>query len=159
MIQHRQQATRLHPLSAEEIGVIVQQVTRAVLKVLEEREAEARAKASKRTSLRGPGKKPQKATPTSPRVVAIIEAACEVTGVKPADMIGPRKARHLAYPRQLAMLACAERANHVSLPQIGKAFNRDHTTILHGVSAARARVATMPDQRALYEAIMERVGA
>jgi len=45
--------------------------------------------------------------------------------------------RHIAWPRQDAMLAMSE--DGFSLKQIGRFFKRDHTTVLHGIRAAKAR--------------------
>lgn len=47
-------------------------------------------------------------------------------------LLGERRAREIARPRQIAMWL-AVRATGSSLPQIGRALNRDHTTVLHGI--------------------------
>lgn len=53
------------------------------------------------------------------------------------ELRGPCRERYIAWPRQEAMLAMVEAG--FSLPQIGRFLNRDHTTVMAGARAARAR--------------------
>ena len=46
----------------------------------------------------------------------------------------------VARPRQIAMLLAREMTKH-SLPRLAGFFKRDHTTIMHGIRAARHRIA------------------
>lgn len=46
------------------------------------------------------------------------------------DLRSPRRSRMLARPRQVAMALARELTDH-SLPDIGQAFEKDHTTVLH----------------------------
>ena len=58
-----------------------------------------------------------------------------------ADLIGPRRARAVARPRQIAMYLC-KRLTTRSLPEIGRQFGgRDHTTVMHGVRRIEALTA------------------
>ncbi len=48
-------------------------------------------------------------------------------------MMGPKRARNVARPRQIAMYLSKQLTSR-SLPEIGRRFGgRDHTTIMHGV--------------------------
>ena len=59
-------------------------------------------------------------------------------GLTVDDFTGPERARHVSWPRQEFMLAAHEAG--YSMPQIGRFLgSRDHTTILHGIRAARKR--------------------
>jgi len=50
-----------------------------------------------------------------------------------SDLLGPKRHRAIARPRQMAMYL-AKRLTTASLPEIGRAFGgRDHTTVMHGV--------------------------
>ena len=50
-----------------------------------------------------------------------------------ADLVGPKRVRTVARPRQVAMYL-AKALTQRSLPEIGRHFGgRDHTTIMHGV--------------------------
>lgn len=46
------------------------------------------------------------------------------------DLSSKKRSQTIARPRQIAMALTKELTNH-SLPEIGKSFNRDHTTVLH----------------------------
>lgn len=50
--------------------------------------------------------------------------------IRVGDLNSPRRTRSLARPRQVAMALAKELTQH-SLPEIGEAFGKDHTTVLH----------------------------
>lgn len=50
--------------------------------------------------------------------------------IRVGDLNSPRRTRSLARPRQIAMALAKELTQH-SLPEIGEAFGKDHTTVLH----------------------------
>lgn len=53
--------------------------------------------------------------------------------IRLSDMIGPKRVRSFARPRQVAMYL-AKQLTSRSLPEIGRRFGgRDHTTVMHGV--------------------------
>ena len=53
--------------------------------------------------------------------------------IRLSDMIGPKRVRTFARPRQVAMYLCKQMTSR-SLPEIGRRFGgRDHTTVMHGV--------------------------
>jgi chromosomal replication initiator protein len=53
--------------------------------------------------------------------------------VRLSDLIGPKRLRTIARPRQVAMYL-SKQLTPRSLPEIGRRFGgRDHTTIMHGV--------------------------
>ena len=90
---------------------------------------------------------------------AVIEATCDHFRMRKASLLGKAKADHYAHPRQLAMLICREAIPQASAPAIGRAFNRDHTTILHGIKRARERIEWDDDMMHAYMAIRAAVGA
>jgi len=73
---------------------------------------------------------------TSDRRVTIEEIQRKVSehyNIRLSDMIGPKRVRTIARPRQVAMYLSKELTSR-SLPEIGRRFGgRDHTTIIHGV--------------------------
>lgn len=89
----------------------------------------------------------------------LLTLAAEALGVTLDHLQGPRSAREIAHKRQLAMLVAYERLPGASLPQIGRALHRDHTTILYGVRVARQRLETDAAARALYDQIIARLEA
>ena len=53
--------------------------------------------------------------------------------IRLSDLIGPKRVRNFARPRQVAMYL-AKQLTSRSLPEIGRRFGgRDHTTVMHGV--------------------------
>ena len=53
--------------------------------------------------------------------------------IRLSDMVGPKRTRCYARPRQVAMYLCKQLTSR-SLPEIGRSFGgRDHTTVMHGV--------------------------
>jgi chromosomal replication initiator protein len=62
--------------------------------------------------------------------------------IRLSDMIGPKRVRTIARPRQIAMYL-AKQLTLRSLPEIGRRFGgRDHTTIMHGVRKIEELMAT-----------------
>ena len=72
----------------------------------------------------------------SDRKVTIEEIQRRVSehyNIRLSDMIGPKRVRTIARPRQVAMYL-AKQLTSRSLPEIGRRFGgRDHTTVMHGV--------------------------
>ncbi|MFC3118641.1 helix-turn-helix domain-containing protein [Jhaorihella thermophila] len=57
----------------------------------------------------------------------------EYYNIRLSDIIGPKRLRSYARPRQVAMYLCKQLTSR-SLPEIGRRFGgRDHTTVMHGV--------------------------
>jgi chromosomal replication initiator protein len=66
-------------------------------------------------------------------VEEIQRKVAEHYNIRLSDMIGPKRLRNIARPRQVAMYL-AKHLTSRSLPEIGRRFGgRDHTTIMHGV--------------------------
>jgi hypothetical protein len=62
-------------------------------------------------------------------------------------MIGPKRVRSFARPRQMAMYLCKQLTTR-SLPEIGRKFGgRDHTTVMHGVRKIEELMPAQPDRR------------
>ena len=66
-------------------------------------------------------------------VEEIQRRVAEHYNISLSDMIGPKRVRTFARPRQVAMFLCKQLTSR-SLPEIGRRFGgRDHTTVMHGV--------------------------
>ena len=66
-------------------------------------------------------------------VEEIQRQVAEYFNIRMSDLIGPKRVRTYARPRQVAMYL-AKQLTSRSLPEIGRRFGgRDHTTIMHGV--------------------------
>ena len=77
----------------------------------------------------------------SERKISIEEIQRKVSdhyNIRLSDMIGPKRVRNFARPRQVAMYLCKQMTSR-SLPEIGRCFGgRDHTTVMHGVNASKS---------------------
>ena len=74
---------------------------------------------------------------------AIVGAVCERFGLRPTDLASRRRSRHVALPRQVAMYLCRRMLN-ASFPHLGELFQRDHSTVIHGVTTIEHRVKDDP---------------
>ena len=72
----------------------------------------------------------------SERKISIEEIQRKVSeyyNIRISDIVGPKRLRSYARPRQIAMYLCKQLTSR-SLPEIGRRFGgRDHTTVMHGV--------------------------
>src|SRR3546814_885782 len=66
--------------------------------------------------------------------------------IRVVDLNSQRRTRSLARPRQMAMALAKELTQH-SLPEIGEAFGRDHTTVLH----ACRKIAELRENEVKYQ--------
>jgi chromosomal replication initiator protein len=72
-------------------------------------------------------------------VRAIQEAICAVCGVSRDDLLSPKRSSRVSQARQLAMYVTREETS-ISLAQIAREFNRDHTTVLHAIRTVATRL-------------------
>jgi chromosomal replication initiator protein len=88
------------------------------------------------------------ALPITPgRILAAAAAAFDVTIT---ELESPSRRQPLARARQVAMYLCRQLTD-LSLPKIGQLFgNRDHTTVMHGVSTVHRLIQT---DRALFDQV------
>lgn len=74
------------------------------------------------------------------RVTIILKEVAREYGLTINDLRGDNRCRHIAHPRQMAYVRLRDETS-LSYPAIGRILgNRDHTTILKGEQAARARL-------------------
>ena len=70
-------------------------------------------------------------------IANIQKVVADYYGLQLREMLGKKRTRSLARPRQVAMALAKELTEH-SLPEIGDAFDgRDHTTVLHACRQIR----------------------
>lgn len=84
----------------------------------------------------------------------IIDATAKYYRIKMSDIVGKKRTRNIARPRQMAMSLTKELTN-LSLPSIGDAFGgRDHTTVMHGVKAIAKLREEDPELAQDYEKLL-----
>jgi chromosomal replication initiator protein len=75
----------------------------------------------------------------SPSVGAIQEAVCSVLGVSRQDLLSPSRTARVSRARHVAMYLARDLTS-LSLAQIAREFDRDHTTVLHAVRIVSSRL-------------------
>ena len=63
--------------------------------------------------------------------------------IKMEDFNSKRKTQSIAWPRQIAMFLTTELTD-LSLPEIGREFNRDHSTVVHARDLVKEKIETDP---------------
>ncbi len=81
----------------------------------------------------------------------IMAATAEYFDTTVEELRGPGKTRALAQSRQIAMYLCRELTD-LSLPKIGQAFGRDHTTVMY---AQRKILSEMAERREVFDHVKE----
>lgn len=66
----------------------------------------------------------------------IQKAVCAHCDVRMEDLLGSGRTRDIAIPRQIAMFLC-RKLTPSSLPDVGRAFNRQHSTVLYSCSTVQ----------------------
>jgi chromosomal replication initiator protein len=92
-----------------------------------------------RKALERPGH-PRAATGAgAPSIAAIQEAVAGVLEVPREELLSARRTPRVARARQLAMYLARDLTS-LSLAQIAREFDRDHSTVLHAVRSVRSRL-------------------
>ena len=81
----------------------------------------------------------------------IMAATAEYFETTVEELRGPGKTRALAQSRQIAMYLCRELTD-LSLPKIGQAFDRDHTTVMYAEKKIRGEMA---ERREVFDHVKE----
>ncbi len=79
--------------------------------------------------------------PVSVTVDKIFAAVYRKYGISKEDLLGTRRTREIAQARHIAIYLI-RKITEMSLPNIGKTFNRDHTTVLSSCETVEKRLHT-----------------
>jgi chromosomal replication initiator protein len=71
----------------------------------------------------------------------IQEQTCAAFGVSMEDLLSTSRAQPVAWPRQVAMYLARELTD-ATLPAIGRAFGKNHTTVMHACRRTAERIAS-----------------
>jgi Bacterial dnaA protein helix-turn-helix len=80
---------------------------------------------------------PEKAFITARQIQLVVASHFNVTI---AALLGNQRSRAIVIPRSIAMLLCRDLLPSRSYPELGKAFNRDHTSVMAGCIRAQERI-------------------
>ncbi len=75
----------------------------------------------------------------APAVATIQQAACSTLGISHRDLLSAKRTARVSQARQIAIYLTRELTS-LSLAQIAREFNRDHSTILHAIRAITAKL-------------------
>lgn len=85
----------------------------------------------------------------------VIRAVAERFGLQPTQLKQKTNARHITYPRQIAMYLAKELTD-ASLPEIGRAFGgKHHTTVLHSINKIEEERAKDPKLNRLIHSVID----
>ena len=87
------------------------------------------------------------------RLATIAERVCEKTGISHRAFLSHNRSQRYARPRHLFAWLARETTNQ-SYPQIGRALQRDHTTIINSHRRAVALREHVPAFRALSNRLL-----
>ena len=85
---------------------------------------------------RGEQRKPAREAPS---LAAIQEGVCAATGLSKDELLSPSRSPRIARSRQLAMYLARDLTG-LSLAEIARGFDRDHTTVLHAIRSVERRL-------------------
>ncbi|MBQ7666777.1 MAG: chromosomal replication initiator protein DnaA, partial [Kiritimatiellae bacterium] len=74
-----------------------------------------------------------------------------------SDMTSRDRSQNVAMPRQIAMFLCRSLTRR-SLPEIARAFDKTHATVVHSFKTVRGRMETDPAFRAQVETACAKLG-
>lgn len=74
-----------------------------------------------------------------PPLAEIVVHVAQVTGISPQDILGPRRAGHVAKARQLAYWLARRLRRDLSVLTIARTFGKDHTSVLDGARKVEDR--------------------
>lgn len=80
----------------------------------------------------------------APSVQEILRQVATNYGVTPGELTGRETRRAVSNARHAAYFEVKRLRPWLSLPALGRIFGRDHTTILHGIRAHKARLLKEP---------------
>lgn len=81
-------------------------------------------------------------TPSARNIIALVALK---SGLRVDDITGPRRGRELVAARHHAIRLINSHCPHLSLPAIGRIFNRDHTSILFALGRTKRNPKVNPE--------------
>ena len=75
------------------------------------------------------------------RIVAVV---AKKYGISTSDIMGTKRNKEISFPRHIAIYL-ARKTTAMSLPQIGKFFSRDHTTVMSSINAIEGEFKRSPN--------------
>ena len=84
----------------------------------------------------------------------ILRKVADAHGLHPDEILSPRRSRKHIKARHMAICMANAMFPKLSLPKLGKIFNRDHSSVLHALNKAkRDGVAQSPEYLTIFMAV------
>jgi chromosomal replication initiator protein len=93
----------------------------------------------------------------APTLPEIQDAVCTASAISRAELLSPGRSPRVAHARQLAMYLARELTG-MSLAEIARGFDRDHTTVLHAIRAVAGRLEPGSDTTATVHRVCGTLG-
>jgi len=90
-------------------------------------------------------------------VESIQKIVAEHFDIRVSDMVGPRRPKNIAWPRQVAMYLSRTMTDQ-SFPVLGEAFSRNHATVVHACQSVEKRQTEDLKLRQTLSLLRQRVG-
>jgi chromosomal replication initiation ATPase DnaA len=74
----------------------------------------------------------------------VIEHVAKQFALQPSDLTGTSREKRIASARQLSMWCCRRLNPQPSLPEIGRAFNRHHASVVEALQVAERLLQRYP---------------
>lgn len=71
----------------------------------------------------------------------VLNETCRYFEISQAEILAPRRMTAIVYPRQVLMYMATKHCTRLSLPQIGRKLDKDHTTVMSGRDKIRGLLA------------------
>ena len=78
------------------------------------------------------------------KIDRIIAVVAKKYGISTSDITGTKRNKEISFPRHVAIYI-ARKTTGLSLPQIGKFFSRDHTTVMSSINAVETELKRNPN--------------
>ena len=97
------------------------------------------------------------AEPVSVTVDKIFAMIFKKYGIKKDDLVGAKRNKEIAFARHVAIYMIRE-VTEMSLPNIGKTFNRNHATVLSSIEVVEKKLLTDSDFKSEIENMKREIG-
>ena len=84
----------------------------------------------------------------------IINAVSEKYGIEVDALLSKKKTKEISYARHIAVYLIRKLID-LSLPDIGKIFNRDHTTIMNSIERIKCELEDSPQTKKDIDSLIE----
>lgn len=91
-----------------------------------------------------------------PSISVIQQEVAEAFGLTVSDLTARNNSRDITHPRQISMYLC-KKLTKSTLAEIGKAFNKHHTTVMHGIGKIQRDIAKDEDLLGQVNTLIQKI--